>query len=90
MDAVKVPRPQDWASRGDDLGVKHRNTFCTFCRCHRGSARFDKQPEQLPWRALLLAAHWKLRWDRQYGPMWLHLEGSEGIKDFILDEFGLR
>jgi len=35
MDAVKVHRPRDWASRGDYLGVKHRNTFCTFCRCHR-------------------------------------------------------
>src|SRR6516164_509277 len=29
MDAVKVHRPRDWASRGDDLGVKHRNTFYT-------------------------------------------------------------
>ena len=27
MDAVKVHRPRDWASRGDDLGVKHHNTF---------------------------------------------------------------
>jgi len=42
MDAVKVNRPRDWASRGDDLGVKHRNTFCTFCRCHRDSVRFDQ------------------------------------------------
>ena len=42
MDAVKVHRPQNWASRGDDLGVKHRNTFCTFCRCHRNKARFDQ------------------------------------------------
>ena len=24
------------------LGVKHRNTFCTFCRCHRDRARFDQ------------------------------------------------
>jgi len=32
----------------------------------------------------------ELRWDRQNGPVWLHLEGTEGIKDFILDEFGLR
>jgi hypothetical protein len=32
----------------------------------------------------------ELRWDRQNGPVWLHLEGAEGIKDFILDEFGLR
>lgn len=42
MDAVKVHRPRDWASRGDDLGVKHRNTFCTFCRCHRDRGRFDQ------------------------------------------------
>jgi hypothetical protein len=45
MDAVKVHRPRDWASRGD----KHRNTFYTFCRCHRDSVRFDQvwvlQPE---------------------------------------------
>src|ERR1700737_1599264 len=40
MDAVKVHRPRDWASRGDDLGVKHRNTFCTFC--HRDRGRFDQ------------------------------------------------
>jgi hypothetical protein len=32
----------------------------------------------------------ELRWERQNGPVWLHLEGTEDIKDFILDEFGLR
>jgi hypothetical protein len=42
MDAVKVHRPRDWASRSDDLGVKHRYTFCTFCRCHRDRGRFDQ------------------------------------------------
>jgi hypothetical protein len=31
-----------------------------------------------------------LRWDQQNGPVWLNLEGPDGIKDFILDEFGLR
>jgi len=39
VDAVKVHRPRDWASRGDDLGVKHRNTFYTFCHCHRDSVQ---------------------------------------------------
>jgi hypothetical protein len=24
------------------LGVKHRNAFYTFCRCHRDSVRFDQ------------------------------------------------
>jgi len=24
------------------------------------------------------------------GPVWLDLKGPEGVKDFILDEFGLR
>ena len=42
MDAVKVHRPRDWASRGDYLGVKHRNTFYTFCRWHKDSVRFDQ------------------------------------------------
>ena len=42
MEAVKVHRPQESASRGDDFDVKHRNTFCTFCRCHRDRARFDQ------------------------------------------------
>jgi hypothetical protein len=32
----------------------------------------------------------ELRWDRQNGPVWLHLKGPEGVKGFILDEFGLR
>jgi hypothetical protein len=42
MDAVKVHHPRDWASRGDDLGVKQRNAFCTFCPYHRDSVRFDQ------------------------------------------------
>ena len=42
MDAVKVHRPRDWASRGDYLDVKHRNTFYTFCHCRRDSVRFDQ------------------------------------------------
>ena len=42
MEAVKVHRPQESASRGDDFDVKHRNTFCTFCRFHRDRARFDQ------------------------------------------------
>jgi hypothetical protein len=29
-------------------------------------------------------------WERQNGAVWLHLTGPEGVKDFILDEFGLR
>jgi hypothetical protein len=32
----------------------------------------------------------ELRWDIQNGPVWLDLKGPEGVKDFILDEFGLR
>jgi hypothetical protein len=32
----------DWGSRGDDLSVKHRNTFYTFCRCRRDRGRFDQ------------------------------------------------
>jgi hypothetical protein len=32
----------------------------------------------------------EVRWDRQNGAVWLHLTGPEGVKDFILDEFGLR
>jgi hypothetical protein len=31
-----------------------------------------------------------IRWEREAGPLWLHLTGPDGIKDFILDEFGLR
>jgi len=40
-DAVKAHHPREWASRGDDFNVRHRNNFCTFCRCHRDIARFD-------------------------------------------------
>jgi hypothetical protein len=29
-------------------------------------------------------------WDRKNGPVSLHLTGPEGVKDFILGEFGLR
>jgi hypothetical protein len=32
----------------------------------------------------------EIHWDRKNGPVWLHLTGSEGVKDFILNEFGLR
>jgi hypothetical protein len=32
----------------------------------------------------------EVRWDQQKGSIWLHLTGPEGVKDFILDEFGLR
>ncbi len=32
----------------------------------------------------------EVRWDRQNGAVWLHLTGPEGVKNFILDEFGLR
>lgn len=32
----------------------------------------------------------EVHWDRKNGPVWLHLTGSEGVKDFILNEFGLR
>jgi hypothetical protein len=32
----------------------------------------------------------ELRWDIQNGPVWLDLKGPQGVKDFILDEFGLR
>ena len=32
----------------------------------------------------------KVNWDQQTGIVWLHLTGPEGVKDFILDEFGLR
>src|SRR5271165_7269281 len=42
MDAVKVHRPRESASRGDDFDVRHRNTFCTFCRFHTDRARFDQ------------------------------------------------
>ena len=32
----------------------------------------------------------EVRWDIENGPVWLNLKGPEGVKDFILDEFGLR
>jgi hypothetical protein len=32
----------------------------------------------------------EVRWDRLNGAAWLHLTGPEGVKDFILEEFGLR
>jgi hypothetical protein len=32
----------------------------------------------------------EVHWDRKNGPVWLHLTGSEGVKNFILNEFGLR
>jgi len=40
MDPVKASA--ELATHGDDFDVKHRNTFCTFCRCHRDRARFDQ------------------------------------------------
>jgi hypothetical protein len=32
----------------------------------------------------------EVHWDRKNGPVWFHLTGPEGVKEFILDEFGLR
>lgn len=32
----------------------------------------------------------QVRWDIENGPVWLDLKGPEGVKDFILNEFGLR
>jgi hypothetical protein len=32
----------------------------------------------------------EIHWDSENGPVWLHLSGPEGVKEFILDEFGLR
>ena len=32
----------------------------------------------------------EIHWDPKNGSVWLHLTGPEGVKDFILDEFGLR
>jgi len=32
----------------------------------------------------------EVRWDRKNGSVWLHLTGPEGVKEFILDEFGFR
>lgn len=32
----------------------------------------------------------QVHWDPQNRAVWLHLTGAEGVKDFILDEFGLK
>jgi hypothetical protein len=32
----------------------------------------------------------EIRWTPQNGDVWLHLCGPQGVKEFILDEFGLR
>jgi hypothetical protein len=32
----------------------------------------------------------EIRWTPQNGAVWLHLSGPEGVKEFILQEFGLR
>lgn len=32
----------------------------------------------------------QVRWDIENGPVWLDLKGPEGVKEFILDEFGLK
>ena len=32
----------------------------------------------------------QVRWDMENGPVWLDLKGPEGVKDFILEEFGLK
>jgi hypothetical protein len=32
----------------------------------------------------------EMHWPPQDGAVWLNLSGPEGVKDFILDEFGLR
>jgi hypothetical protein len=32
----------------------------------------------------------EIRWTPQNGAVWLNLTGPEGVKDFILDDFGLR
>jgi hypothetical protein len=32
----------------------------------------------------------EIRWTPQNGDVWLHLSGPQGVKEFILDEFGLR
>ena len=32
----------------------------------------------------------EVRWEIETGPVWLQLKGPGGVKDFILDEFGLR
>jgi hypothetical protein len=32
----------------------------------------------------------QVRWHIENGPVWLDLKGPEGVKDFILNEFGLK
>ena len=32
----------------------------------------------------------EIRWTPKNEAVWLHLSGPEGVKDFILDEFGFR
>ena len=32
----------------------------------------------------------KILWEPENGPVWLQLTGPQGVKDFILDEFGFR
>jgi hypothetical protein len=32
----------------------------------------------------------ELRWDGQNNVVWLNLTGPEGVKDFIIEDFGLR
>ncbi len=32
----------------------------------------------------------EIHWAPQNGDVWLHLSGPQGVKEFILDEFGLR
>jgi hypothetical protein len=32
----------------------------------------------------------EVRWDIENGPVWLDLKGPQGVKDFILNDFGLR
>jgi hypothetical protein len=32
----------------------------------------------------------EVHWDQQKGAVWLYLTGPEGVKNFILNEFGLR
>ena len=32
----------------------------------------------------------QVRWDIENGPVWLDLTGPEGVKDFILGQFGMR
>jgi hypothetical protein len=32
----------------------------------------------------------EIRWTQKKEAVWLNLSGPEGVKDFILDEFGLR